>query len=109
MRRPLAVLGLTSLLAAAAAVFVALPNATSRAGGPDKDATFVISANDGYGLGDCLASGNECGKIVANAWCGAQGFKRAVAFGAAEPEDFTGSTEAKLSDTDRPISITCAN
>jgi hypothetical protein len=109
MRRALTVLGLTSMLAAAAAVFVALPNAMSRAGGPDKDSTFIISANDGYGLGDCLASGNDCGKIVANAWCTAQGFGRAVAFGLADPEDVTGSTEPKLSEADRPISITCAN
>jgi hypothetical protein len=108
MRRALTVLGLTSLLAASAAVFVALPNAKSRAGA-DRDSTFIISANDGYGLGDCLASGNECGKIVANAWCGAQGFTRAVAFGLADPEDFTGSTEPKLAETDRPISITCTN
>src|SRR3954453_6021436 len=108
MRRALTVLGLTSLLAAAAAVFVALPNATSRAGGPDKDATFVISANDGYGLGDCLASGNECGKIVANAWCEAQGFRTAASFGLAQAEDVTGAIEVSYTDTARAIAITCA-
>ena len=105
MRRALTVLGLTTLLAATAAAFVALPNGSRAA--TDKDSTFIISANDGYGLGDCLASGNECGKIVANAWCEAQGFARAAAFGAAQPEEYTGALEVSFSESARPISITC--
>src|SRR5215218_4078276 len=50
MRRALTVLGLTTMLAAAAASFVVLPNGTSRAAATDNDSTFIISANDGYGL-----------------------------------------------------------
>ena len=109
MRRTLTVLGLTTLLAAAAASFVVLPNGTSRAAGTDDDSTFIVSANDGYGLGDCLASGNDCGKIVANAWCEAHGFSRAETFGVAV-EDVTGSTAATVpSRSERPIAITCQN
>jgi len=110
MRRALTVLGLTTMLAAAAASFVVLPNGTSRAAATTADdATFVISANDGYGLGDCLASGNECGKIVANAWCEAQGFRTAASFGLAQAEDVTGAIEVSYTtDTARAIAITCA-
>jgi len=107
MRRALTVLGLTTLLAATAASFVALPNG-SRAAATDDDSTFIISANDGYGLGDCLAQGNECGRIVANAWCEAQGFARAASFGVAQPEEFTGALEVSFTEKERPISITCA-
>ena len=28
---------------------------------------YVVASNDGYGLEDCLASGNECGRVVADA------------------------------------------
>jgi len=108
MRRTLTVLGLTTLLAAAAASFVVLPNGTFRAAATDIDSTFVISANDGYGLGDCLASGNDCGRIVANAWCETQGFARAASFGLAQAEEFTGALEISFTETARPISITCA-
>ena len=105
MRRALTVLGLTTMLAAAAASFVVLPNGTSRAAATTaEDGTFVISANDGYGLGDCLASGSECGKIVANAW---QGFRSAASFGLAQAEDVTGAIEMSYVETARPIAITC--
>ncbi|HZY13089.1 MAG TPA: hypothetical protein VFE89_10100 [Beijerinckiaceae bacterium] len=47
-------------------------------------ATFVIPANDGYGLGECLTGGKPCGRIVADAWCEAHGRGPARAFGRAE-------------------------
>jgi hypothetical protein len=67
--------------------------------------TFVIPASDGYGVADCLAHGSECGKVVANAWCEAQGYVLASSFGLVGAEDVTGAigTEA----AQRPISITC--
>jgi hypothetical protein len=46
--------------------------------------TFVIPANDGYGLGECLTGGKPCGRIVADAWCEAHGQGPARAFGRAE-------------------------
>ena len=51
--------------------------------------TFVIPANDGYGLGECLTGGKPCGRIVADAWCEAHGQGPARAFGRAE--DITAS------------------
>lgn len=45
--------------------------------------TFVIAASEGYGIGDCLAAGGTCGKLIADAWCSAHGAARAVSFGPA--------------------------
>ncbi|MGI6247167.1 MAG: hypothetical protein ACOYJQ_15580 [Pseudochelatococcus sp.] len=45
----------------------------SRPGSP----TFVLPANDGYGVADCLSVGGECAIQVANAWCAAQGYHHA--------------------------------
>ncbi len=109
MRRAIAVFGFLSILTLTAASFVVLPNGTSRAN--VVNASFLIPASDGYGVADCLTGGNECGKIVANAWCEAHGFRRAETFGLASPEDVTGSAAPiRVSDeTERPVSITCAN
>ena len=54
---------------------------------------YLIAANDGYGLSDCLSDGGECGQIVADAWCEAHQKKQAVAFGLAS--DITGSIGEK--------------
>jgi hypothetical protein len=107
MRRPIAVFGLLSVLTLSAASFIVLPNGTSKAN--VVNATFLIPASDGYGVADCLTGENECGRIVANAWCEAHGFSRADTFGLAI-EDVTGSTTATVTNrSERPISITCEN
>jgi hypothetical protein len=46
------------------------------------DNVYTI-ADDGYGLGDCVAQRKECGKAVADAWCESHGHGDAVAFGSA--------------------------
>ncbi len=107
MRRAIALSGFLSMLAVAAASFVVLPNGASRA--DVMNATFLIPASDGYGVADCLVGRNDCGRIVANAWCEAHGFSRAGSFGPAL-EDMTGSTAATApTRSERPISITCEN
>ena len=49
---------------------------------PARDNVYTI-ADDGYGLGDCVAQRRECGKAVADAWCESHGHGMAVAFGSA--------------------------
>jgi hypothetical protein len=69
--------------------------------------TFVVSANDGYGIGECLAPGSSCGRIVADAWCEAHGAGRSISFGLAE--DVTGSiTPASLRRKPDAFIVTCA-
>ena len=108
MRRTFAVLAFTAVLATAAASFTLLPEATEAA--EAADTTFVVPANDGYGVGDCLATGGECGRVVAEAWCQTQGFARAVACGPSAPQDMTGTIQpaSTTAAPSRPVSITCA-
>lgn len=35
--------------------------------------TFVISPSEGYGVLDCISKGSACGRVVADAWCEANG------------------------------------
>lgn len=112
MRRTFAALSFTAVLATAAASYTVLPEGISVAASPAAS-TFLVPANDGYGVGDCLASGGECGRLVADAWCEAQGFVRAVSFTPAGPEDVTGTVQKAAANTqlttqERPVMITCA-
>lgn len=108
MRRPLAALGFFSILTGAALSLTVLPNGETQAAG-QAPATFVVPANDGYGVAGCLVNGGDCGTIVANAWCEAHGFRRAESFGVSA--DAVASTAAvRVSgEADRPVTITCAN
>lgn len=99
MRRSLAVLSFGLVALGVAAVASVVPSTTTEAAGP----TFVIPANDGYGIADCVESGSSCGKVVADAWCEAQGFRRSASIGPADVET-TGSIEPGR----RRISVTCA-
>ncbi len=51
--------------------------------------SFIIAANDGYGVQDCLGEGGECGRVVADAWCEAHGHGAALSFG--RTDDVTGA------------------
>ena len=51
--------------------------------------SFIVAANDGYGIQDCLGEGGECGRVVADAWCEAHGHGAALTFGRAD--DVTGA------------------
>jgi hypothetical protein len=107
MRRPIAVFGFLSIVTLSAASFIIVSNGTSKANAVN--ATFLIPASDGYGVAECLTGENECGRIVANAWCEAHGFSRADAFGLAV-EEVTGATVTTVSNrSERPIAITCEN
>ena len=96
-------IGVLGAVLGGAAVLAVVPNESSQAA--SSNATFIVPANDGYGVGDCALAGGACGQVVANQWCEAQGFARATSFGAADPADITGSVTGMSSS--RPISITC--
>lgn len=104
MRRMVTVLGFGGALLGGALVLAAVPNSATEAA--PSPSTFIVPANDGYGIGECVSSGSSCAKVVADAWCEAQGFARSASFGMADPADVTGSVAAPSAS--RPISITCA-
>ena len=108
MRRAYAVLGLSTAVFLTAASLTLLPNGTQAS---STEATFLVPAADGYGVAECLISNQPCGQVVANTWCEAQGYSRAISFRQIEAEETTGSIQ-KVSMTapeHRPISITCSN
>jgi hypothetical protein len=52
---------------------------------------FIIENHrDGYGVDQCLATGANCGKPVASAYCQSREFGRAVSFRKIDPEEITG-------------------
>jgi hypothetical protein len=56
---------------------------------------FIIANNsDGYGVDRCLASGESCGKPIANAYCQARDFTLAASFRKIEREEITGAVPA---------------
>ena len=109
MRRAVALIGLFGIVGAGLSLAV-LPT-TRTIAAPSDQRTFLIPASDGYGVADCLSSKSECGKIVADAWCEAQGFAQAKSFGLASREDFTGSlSKVKAAASvapEQPLVITC--
>ena len=102
MRRLLAASGLALAVFAAAVPLVAMPSATTEAASAG-GSTFVIPANDGYGIADCVGSKSSCGQVVADAWCEAQGFARSASFGPADVE-----TTGSIGTAGQPISVTCS-
>jgi hypothetical protein len=111
MRRTIAVIGFAAALGLAVGSFTTVPSGASRAADA-KEATFLIPASDGYGVADCLSTGgSECGRVVADAWCEAQGFSRSESFGRAAADEVTGSidTLTPRKESERPIRITCAD
>ena len=110
MARAIAVAAFAALVATTAGSLVGLPGGATRA--LSQNATFLIPAADGYGVADCLTTGgSECGRIVADAYCEAQGFAKSARFGRAAAEDLTGSVPAPAgrAESERPILIACAN
>lgn len=107
MRRAIALVGLFGIIGAGLSLSVLPVSRTVAA--PSAERTFLIPSSDGYGVADCISSGAECGKIVADAYCESQGFAAAASFGVATREDFTGTvTRTSIGSSARPpLSITC--
>jgi hypothetical protein len=91
----------------AAASLTLLPNGTQAS---STEATFLVPAADGYGVAECLISNQACGQVVADTWCEAQGYTKAVTFRQISPDEVTGTIQkASLSPQHPPVSITCTN
>jgi hypothetical protein len=111
MRRVFAAFGFFALAGALSLSFILIPAAPLSASS-DQTVTFLIPASDGYGIAQCLLTGDVCGEVVAGAWCESHGYARAETFGAAARDDYTGSAGAipvAASDRQAPLSITCSD
>ncbi len=67
--------------------------------------TFYIPKDEGYGIGDCFASGASCARTVADAWCAAMGRGPSVSFGLADGA----AIEQIATRSQRGYSVTCAD
>jgi len=43
---------------------------------------IFIPQSDGYGISECLKAETGCARVVANSWCSAKGYGKALAWGA---------------------------
>ena len=75
------------------------------------ETTFVVPADDGYGMDDCLAEGKACAKLVADSWCQVKGMSLAVRYERASAEDITASLASKAvtQPAENAYLITCQN
>ena len=108
MRRIVAGLGLASLIVGGSSLaLVPTPKPPEQG----QVGTFLVPPNDGYGIADCLTSGNECGRTVAESYCQAKGYHDVVTFGPVDKADITGTTAARIAGegSGTVMTITCQN
>jgi hypothetical protein len=104
MMRAIAPVG---LVLAAAMLWAAPAAAESR--------TFVIANYaDGYGVDRCLATGEQCGNVVATSYCQSQSFAKAQSFRKVDRDEITGAVPASGKSAcaggscDSFVAITCS-
>ena len=83
-RTPVSCLAIASSIVLAAGLF-----SSSRA---QEAENYTISGNDGYGIAECMKTGSECGRVIADSWCESHG--HAHALGYEMGEDVTGALPA---------------
>jgi hypothetical protein len=58
---------------------------------------FIVANNaDGYGVDRCLASGENCGKAAATAYCKTRQFAQATSFRQVDKDEITGAIPANV-------------
>ncbi len=62
------------------------------AAGAETKIFIVENHRDGYGVDQCLASGANCGKPVASAYCQSRKFDAAVSFRKVDNDEITGGS-----------------
>jgi hypothetical protein len=96
---------------AALVVAASLSGAVAHA---EKRLFIVANQSDGYGIDNCLASGAECGKAVANTYCRSHDFAQAVSFQKIDRDDITAAIPADPASSckggrcDRFVAIECS-
>src|SRR5260370_42395327 len=63
---------------------------------------IVENQPDGYGIDQCLASGANCGKPMASAYCQSRNYGQAISFRKAEPDEITGGGASPAATCDTP-------
>ena len=83
----------------ASAFFLAFTLPASLAGAANPAVRdFIVPADDGYGMDECMAEGGPCAKLIADSWCQVNGMKTSLHYVAAEASDVTASLSKKITD-----------
>ena len=91
-----------------AALFLSLPPVLSVQA--QEARRLVIPAQDGYDFDGCQKNSSQCAQIIANAWCDAKGFGKAIGFEHMDQYETTASLINKSQTSKRPaLVITCAH
>jgi hypothetical protein len=74
---------------------------------------FIIANHaDGYGVDRCLAAAGSCGTAIANSYCQARDFERALSYRKLDPDDVAGtvtvSTSCPAGNCPAFVAIECA-
>jgi hypothetical protein len=56
----------------------------------------VVNNSDGYGIDQCLATGDRCGAAAASALCRSRQFARAETFGRLDRKEITGGLPKEI-------------
>lgn len=68
-------------------VFLLAPTVASA----DSRVFIIANQADGYGVDQCLASGEKCGAHAARSYCQSRDFAQAVSYRRVDPDEITGS------------------
>src|SRR6516164_8922872 len=73
---------------------------------------IVANQADGYGVDQCLASGETCGASAARSYCQSRDFARASSYRRVDPDEVTGSVpragaNCTHGNCDQYVAITC--
>jgi hypothetical protein len=104
MRKRLSVFACLAMAGIAAAITMSTGQETEAR---PKQRDFVVAGSDGYGTQDCLTTGGDCGRIVADAWCETKGFKGALAYRKLGADEITGSTGGSANKPAESFLISC--
>lgn len=71
--------------------------------------TFIVPADDGYGMDECLADGGACAKLLVDSWCQVKGMGQAASYSVMDPADITASLSTNTPKKAQPVSylVTC--
>jgi hypothetical protein len=106
MRTRVSILAALAVVATSAVIFASSGVESEAKSSKQRD--FIIAGSDGYGTQECLSSQGNCGRIVADAWCEAKGFKSALAYRQLGRDEITGSASTSGAAVDSFL-ISCKN
>lgn len=98
---------LAALAVAGASALVVASSGSQSEAASKQTRDFIVAGSDGYGTQDCLATGGQCGRIVADALCESKGFKASLAFRKLDQDEITGSTSTNRAKPVDSFLISC--